>query len=369
MTRRIPVAAPIFRGNETAYVMDCLQSTWVSSNGSYIDRFEAGFAQFSAARHAISCVNGTAALHLALLALGVCPGDEVLVPTLTFVATANAVRYCNAEPVFVDSRTDTWNIDHDRLEDAITPRTRGIIAVHLYGHPADMDAIQAVARRHGLFVIEDAAEAHGATYKGRRVGSIGDAATFSFYGNKVLTAGEGGMVTTSDDALAERVRRLKGQGLDPARRYWFPIIGYNYRMTNVAAAIGLAQLEQADWHLGRRAEVAAWYAEMLKGLGVATWQCEQPWASHIRWMFTVLINADERSRDGVMAQLLDEGIETRPAFVPLHQLPPYQSAERGGPFPVAEDIGSRGISLPTWAGLTREDVSWICDRLVHALQG
>jgi perosamine synthetase len=254
----IPVAAPMLAGNEKKYVMDCLDSNWISSRGTYIERFENAFADFCGARHALSCTNGTTALHLALLALGVGAGDEVIVPTLTFVATANAVTYCGARPVMIDAEPRTWNINPCLIEEKITPRTRGIIVVHLYGHPVDMDPVIEIARRHGLFVLEDAAEAHGAIYKGQVAGSIGDIATFSFFGNKVLSTGEGGMVVTNDPELASKIRLLKDQGMDPNRRYWYPVIGYNYRMTNVAAAIGLAQVEKADWHIQQRRELAGW---------------------------------------------------------------------------------------------------------------
>ena len=246
MSEFIPVAAPALIGNEKAYVLDCLESSWISSNGAYIERFETVFADFIGTRHALSCCNGTVALHLALLALDVRPGDEVIVPSLTYVASANAVMYCGAKPVLVDSEPETWNLDPARIEELINPRTRGIIVVHLYGHPANMDPILEIARRRHLFVVEDAAEAHGATYRGQKVGTLGDLATFSFYGNKVITTGEGGMVCTNNEVLARKVRQLKGQGQDPRRRYWFPIVGYNYRMTNIEAAIGLAQLERIE---------------------------------------------------------------------------------------------------------------------------
>ncbi|MGB8511125.1 MAG: DegT/DnrJ/EryC1/StrS family aminotransferase, partial [Pyrinomonadaceae bacterium] len=223
----IPVAAPVLAGREKEYVADCMESGWISSSGKYVELFEAAFAKFCGVRHAVACCNGTVALHLALVALGVAPNDEVIVPTLTFVATANAVTYCGARPVFVDSEPETWNLDPAQVEAKITSRTKGIIAVHLYGQPAEMDALRAVARRHGLFLLEDAAEAHGALYKGRPAGSLGDVAAFSFYGNKIIATGEGGMVTTDDDALAARVRLLRGQGMDTERRYWFPVVGYN----------------------------------------------------------------------------------------------------------------------------------------------
>ena len=353
-------------GNEQAYVLDCLRSTWISAHGEYVGRFEAAFSEFCGARHAICCSSGTAALHLALLALGVGPGDEVLVPSLTFVATANAVTYCGARPVFVDAEPQTWNIDPSLLEASITPRAKGIIAVHLYGHPADMDAVLDVARRHGLFVIEDAAEAHGAEYRGRHVGTFGRMATFSFSGNKTITTGEGGMAVTDESALAARVCQLKAQAMDPTQRYWFPCIGFNYQLTNIAAAIGLAQLEMAGWHVQRRRQIASWYREDLDGVSGITRQAEQPWASHAYWMFSVLLDEAVADRDAVMARLAERGIETRPVFYPLHTLPPYR-ADANSALPVAERIARSGLSLPTWGGLTREDVRFVSECLRDCL--
>jgi perosamine synthetase len=365
----LQVAAPMLVGNEKAYVADCLESTWVSSTGRYIERFEAAFAEFCGIRHAMSCSNGTVALHLALLALDVGPGDEVIVPTLTFVATANAVRYCGARPVFVDAEPESWNLDPAAVEERITPRTKGIIVVHLFGHPVDMAAIRSIADRHGLFVVEDAAQAHGAECQGRRVGSFGDVATFSFFGNKIITTGEGGMVVTNRSDIADRVRLLKSHGMDPNRRYWFPVIGYNYRMTNVAAAIGLAQLEKVAWHLHRRAEVAKWYREELRLARGLTWQIEQPWARHVWWMFSVVLDEDVPvERDRVMAELRMRNIETRPIVIPIHSLPPYRGIAGSGVFPVAERLARRGINLPTWAKLSRDDVRYVCDSLVETVR-
>lgn len=360
----IPVAAPALVGREREYVLECLETTWISSVGSYVDRFEAEFARFCGVRHAVACANGTAAVHVALLGLGLAPGDEVIVPALTFVATANPVRHCGATPVFVDAEPRTWNIDPAQIEAAITPRTRGIIVVHLYGHPTDMAPVLEIAHRHGLWVLEDAAEAHGATYRGRVVGSIGDAATFSFYGNKILTSGEGGMVVTDDAELAERVRQLKGQGQDPQRRYWFPVLGFNYRMTNVAAAIGLAQLECADWHLARRREIAGWYREELSGVDGLELSPQAEWATNAHWIFCAVLDEQRfGARDDVMAALAAAAIETRPFFYPLHTLPIYTSENAGRSLPVAEDLGRRGLNLPSSAQLTREDVAYVSARL------
>ena len=294
----IPVAAPTLGGNERAYVLECLDSTWISSSGRFLDAFEADFARFCGVSHAVAVNNGTTALHLALTALGIGPGDEVIVPNLTYIASANAVTYCGAKPVFVDCEPLTLNLDPDCIEARITPRTRAIMPVHLYGHPADMDRIIRLAARHDLHVVEDAAEAHGATYRGRPVGSFGACATFSFYGNKIITTGEGGMVVTDDSALAARLRLYRGQGLDPQRRYIHPVVGFNYRMTNIAAAIGLAQLERINTILAARRQVAAWYAERLAGIEGLRLLGSQPWAAPVPWLVTVLLTGGRCPRAG-----------------------------------------------------------------------
>src|SRR5665213_281990 len=365
MTQRkwIPVASPVLSGREKEYVLDCLETSWISSLGKYISLFEKSFAQFCSTEYAVACSNGTAALHIALLALGVGEGDEVIVPTLTYIATANAVRYCGATPVFVDSEPATMNLDPAKIEQNITERTKGILAVHLYGHPADMDPILSIARTHNLFVLEDAAEAHGARYKGRRVGSLGDAATFSFFGNKIITTGEGGIVTTSKAKLQDQMRLLKGQGVDPAHRYWFPIVGYNYRMTNIQAAIGLAQLEQIDDHLRRRQEIAELYGSALSPLeDVLTLPGVQPWASHVFWSYPIVLKDNSPvTSERLMASLAADGIETRPVFIPIHTMPPY--LKKGETYPVAEKLARNGISLPMHSLLTKNDVEYIAERL------
>lgn len=367
MPYKIPVAAPAFIGNEKEYVNDCMESGWISSAGKYVELFESQFAEFCGVKHAIACCNGTVALHLALVALGVKADDEVIVPTLTFVATPNAVTYCGARPVFVDSEPLTWNIDSAQVESKITPRTKGIIAVHLYGHPADMNALRDIASRHNLFLLEDAAEAHGAKINGKIVGSIGDTAAFSFYANKIITTGEGGMVVTDDDAIAERARLLHGQGMDPDRRYWHPVIGYNYRMMNLPAAIGLAQLEKIDTQLESRKRVAETYYGYLQNVPGITFQREQSWAQHVHWMFSIVLEPDVwQNRDSVIEELGGQGIETRPLFYPSHTLPPYiNSIGSVGNFPVAEHLAANGLSLPTWADLTEEDIDVVCRALLE----
>ncbi len=364
--KRISVAQPKLGGREREYVLDCLDTNWISSNGKYIGAFEERFAEFCGVKHAIATNNGTTALHLALVALGLQPGDEVIIPTVTYIATANAVRYCGATPVLVDVCKSTMNIDPEGIEAAITPRTKGIIPVHLYGHPADMGEVNEVASKHGLWVVEDAAEAHGARYRGKQVGGLGTCATFSFFGNKIVTTGEGGMITTDDSALAERLRLFRGQGMDPQRRYWFPVIGYNYRMTNIQAAIGLAQMEGVDSALEDRERLARWYDEALAPLtSRIVLPREADWAKQVFWMYNIFLSyGDEVERDRVMRELDGEGIETRPVFYPMHVMPPYKEDRR---FEVADTWAQRGINLPTHQDLTREDVQRVAKALSHAL--
>jgi perosamine synthetase len=363
---RIFVAQPTMAGNERKYVLDCLDTNWISSIGKYIGQFEENFALFCGTKHAIATNNGTTALHLALVGLDLQPGDEVIIPTVTYIATANAVRYCGATPVLADVCADTMNLDPADVEGKITPRTKGIIPVHLYGHPVDMDPLMEIANKHDLWVVEDAAEAHGAEVNGQRVGSIGTCASFSFFGNKIVTTGEGGMITTNDDDLAARLRLFRGQGMDLERRYWFPVVGYNYRMTNIQAAIGLAQMECIDATLHARTQLARWYNEALDGLqGEIVLPDEAPWAKHVYWMYNIFLReGDAARRDHVMGLLDDRGIETRPVFYPMHVLPPYQEESS---YPVADEWYQRGINLPTHQGLTRTDVDRIADALAEVL--
>lgn len=370
--RPVPVARPDLGGNEEAYVVDAIRSTWISSSGPYLDRFETDFAARCGAAHAIGVCNGTVALHLALLGLGVGPGDEVIVPSLTYIATANAVRYVGAEPVFVDIDAQTWCLDPRLIEDAITPRTRGIIAVHLYGHPADMDAINRVAGIHGLWVVEDAAEAPFATYRGRPVGSLARIATFSFYGNKVITSGEGGAVTVQDDALNLRLRTLRGQGVDPTRRYFFPVTGYNFRLTNVAAAFLCAQLERTESMLADRRRIYARYAANLEDVAGIVPQPVAAWAEITPWLYSITVDPSHfgRTRDELIAALAHAGVETRPFFIPLHTLPPFRamSQQRSETLPVTESVGAAGLNLPTYVGLEDDDIDAICD-VIRAAAG
>jgi perosamine synthetase len=364
--KRISVAEPKLAGNERKYVLDCLDTNWISSNGKYIGAFEEAFASFCGVKHAVAANNGTTALHLALVALGLEPGDEVIIPTVTYIATANAVRYCGATPVLVDVCADTMNIDPKEIEAKITPRTKGIIPVHLYGHPADMTPISAIARKHGLWVLEDAAEAHGAEVNGKRVGGLGECATFSFFGNKIVTTGEGGMVTTDDDELATKLRLYRGQGVDPTRRYWFPVIGYNYRMTNIQAAIGLAQMETIEAALEDRKALAKMYDEALAPLkDLLVLPETQAGMRHVYWMYTVFLRQGDEARRNAVMQALDEaGVETRPVFYPMHVLPPYKEDTV---YPVADEWAQRGMNLPTHQFLTQSDIDRVATSLSKAL--
>ena len=364
--RFIPVAEPVLTGNELAYVSDCVTSGWVSSIGQYVTRFEQDFARFCGVKHGIATSNGTTALHLALVALGIGPGDQVIVPSLTFIATANVVVYTGAKPVFAESEPRTWNLDPADVARKVTPATRAIIPVHVYGHPADMDAIHAIAAEHNLHVIEDAAEAHGAEYKGRRVGAIGRMGTFSFYGNKIVTTGEGGMITADDDALAEQMRQLRDHAMSPTRRYWHDTIGYNYRITNIQAALGVAQMERIKEFIARKRAIAALYNELLDGTPGLTLPVEEPWAKNIYWMYSILVGDSARvSRDELMAHLKTRKIDSRPFFHPIHTLPPYAT---GQSLPVAERLSRQGINLPSSTALADDDVRRVAHAVREALQ-
>lgn len=364
MSYEIPLAVPDLSAVEERNVLEAIRSSWISSTGAFVDRFEVEFAGLCGTRAAISVSNGTVALHLALMGLNVQPGDEVIVPSLTYVATANAVRYVQAEPVFVDVDSETWCLDPRLLEERITDRTKGIVAVHLYGHPADMDALNRVAEAHGLWVVEDAAEAHFARYRGRPVGGLATVGTFSFYGNKIITSGEGGALTPNDPELEQRIRILRGQGMDPGRRYYFPITGYNYRLTNVACALLCAQIERRQEILAGRREVISAYHDLLADLPGIGFQPTAEWAEPAPWLFNVTVDANEfgLTRDELMDTLAYRGIETRPLFLPLHRLPPFrqESLLRGESLPVTDALAEAGISLPTHSRLTRAEVERVC---------
>jgi perosamine synthetase len=365
MNSPLPVALPDLGGNEEKYVLDAVRSSWISSTGPYLARFEEEFAGLCGTRHAVAVSNGTVALHVALVALAIGPGDEVIVPSLTYISSVNVIRYVGATPVFVDVDPLSWCLDVNAVATAITSRTRAVMAVHLYGQPADMDALRAVCTPHGICIVEDAAEAPLATYRGRPTGGLGDVGAFSFFGNKLFTSGEGGAVTVDDDDLAARIRILRGQGMDPQRRYFFPVVGYNYRLTNVAAALLCAQIERRDEFLNARLRVYRRYEARLVGVPGLTLQADVPGTQRSPWLFCALVDSAGfgHDRDALMAHLKTEGIDTRPFFPPIHRLPPYEAEARaqGANLPVTDRLAGQGLNLPTFVAMTDADVDRVCD--------
>jgi perosamine synthetase len=358
----IPVYRPHFTGKERDYVLDCLDTGWISSRGVYIGKFEAACARYLGTPHALSVSNGTVALHLALLACDIGPGDEVIVPSFTYVASVNAIRYVGATPVFADSLPETWQLDPADVARRIGPRTRAIMAVHLYGCASDLPALSRLAETHGLYLIEDAAEAFGTRIGERHVGTFGDVATFSFFGNKTITTGEGGLVVCRDAARAERIALLKSQFASPTRRYWHDDIGYNYRMTNIQAAIGLAQIERVDDILAAKRRLAFRYAELLADTPLA-WHREPAGTTHSFWMVSALVPR-AADREPFFAHLEAHGIETRPAFYPAHTMPMFRDpACPDEAYPVACDLGARGFNLPSFPDLTEQELDWVTGRI------
>jgi perosamine synthetase len=361
--RLIPVARPVLLGNEQMYVADCVRSSWISSRGDYLGRFAEAFRLFIGVEHALPVSSGTTALHLALEGLGVGSGDEVIVPDLTFGACANAVIQCGARPVFADIDRLTWTLDPTEAGAKITNKTKAIMAVHLYGHPCAMGDLESLADRHGLAVLEDCAEAIGAEYEGRRVGGIGRAGCFSFFANKVVTTGEGGMITTNDSDLFRRMGMLRDHGMAPEKRYWHMEPGFNYRLTNLQAAIGLAQMECVDDFLAERERLVALYRLRLGKVAGLSLPPDEPWAKNVHWLFTVLVDASAfgMDRDTLCSKLRERGVDSRTAFYPLHEQPafrPYADC----PCPVSVQVSTQGVSLPT-GGITMEEGARVCESI------
>lgn len=360
----IPVSKPSITQKEIQYIMDAVSSGWVSSLGKYVDMFEEKFASYCGTKYALTTSNGTTALHLVLVALGIKPGDEVIIPDITFVATGNAVKYVGAKAVIVDIEEDTLCIDPESVKKAITPKTKAIIAVHLYGHPANMEEINKIAGEYGLIVIEDAAEAHGAEVNGKKVGSLGHVGTFSFYGNKIITTGEGGMITTNDENLYERMRHLRDHAMSKEKRYWHTEVGFNYRMTNIQAALGLAQLERIDEIIAKKRLIFEWYKEGLKDIEGIKLNYEAPWAKNVYWMVCLEVEGyTEKQRDELMKRLKEKNIDTRPYFYPLSDMPMFEKTDT----PIAHKVYQRGLNLPSYFDITREEVNYICSTIKEVL--
>jgi perosamine synthetase len=371
--RKIPIAEPVLSGNEEKYVTECIRTGWISSKGKFVDQFEENFASYIGVKHAIAVSSGTAALHLALAALDIKLGDEIIMPTFTMIACANVAKYLGAKPVLVDSETSTQNMDPSKIEEKITNKTKAIMVVHIYGHPADMDPIMKIAKKYGLYIIEDAAEAHGAEYKGEKVGGIGDIGCFSFYANKIITTGEGGAVVTDNQEIAEKVRGLRDQAYNANLRKWLihNSVGYNYRLTNLQAAVGLAQLERIEEFINKRRENAYYYNSLLNDIRGMTLPPELPWAKNVYWMYTVLLNEEVVgiTRDDLMRKLETYGIDTRAAFLPIHLQPPYKDIYINEKYPVAELLGRRGINLPSGNSTTKEDIEYVVSAIKDAISG
>ncbi len=354
----IPVYKPDLTGNEKKYVNKCLDSSWISSRGDFVTKFEEEFENYIDIEKATSVSNGTVALHLALYALGIKKGDEVILPSLTYVASANSVAYVGATPVFADSNIDTWNIDKESIVKKITPKTKAIMIVHLYGNSCDIGGIKEICEKYNLFLIEDAAEAFGTRYKNYHVGRYGDISTFSFFGNKTITTGEGGMIVSKNSDLIERCSYLKSQAVSLSKEYWHDEIGFNYRMTNICAAIGLAQLERANKTISLKRELAENYKSDLSGYPV-TFQKDEAESFNSFWMSSIIVD-DFSRRDELREFLKENGIETRPFFPLMHSLPAYQNSES---LPNAEKLEKSGINLPSYPLLSRKEVSYITSKI------
>lgn len=379
----IPLSVPEIRGNEWLYVKDCLDTNWVSSVGSYVDRFEGMVAQQAGTKHAVATVNGTAALHTALLVAGVRPDDEVIVSTLTFIAPVNAIRYVGAWPVFIDAEPEYWQIDPARVveflergcvwkDGALYNRRTGrrvsaVLPVHILGHPVDMDPIVAVARKFDLKIIEDATEGLGATYRDRSIGRLGDIACFSFNGNKIITTGGGGMIVTDHESWARRAKYLTTQSKDDPIEYIHGEVGYNYRLTNLLAAVGCAQMEQLPRYIAAKRKIARRYTEALQSISGVVPMVSAPWAGSTFWMYTVVVDAKKFGTDsrGLMRYFASHHIQTRPLWQPIHQSPAHISSTAEA-MPVAERLAGQGLSLPCSVGLTESDQDQVIDVLLMA---
>lgn len=375
----IPVNEPLIGEREIEYVTDCLRTGWISSAGTYIERFEQEWAAYCGRRFGVAMCNGSVALQAAVAALKPKPGDEVIMPTFTIISCASAVIYNGGVPVLVDSDPRTWSMDVNQIEDKITPRTRAIMPVHIYGHPVDMDPVMKLAQEHDLAVIEDAAEAHGAEYlSGRntshptwkRCGSFGDMSCFSFYANKLITTGEGGMVLTDKPELAERLRSLRNLCFQPQRRFYHDELGFNFRLTNIQAAIGLAQLENMDKIITHKRWMGQEYTRRMRDIKALQLPIEAPWAHSVYWMYGIMLCKETGMNATQFAQtLLQKGIETRPFFLGMHEQPIFLNSGvfSGMHYPVAEKLASQGLYVPSGLTLSRDQLIIVCDAIHEVL--
>ncbi|WP_027624875.1 LegC family aminotransferase [Clostridium lundense] len=358
----IPLCIPEIHGNEWKYVKECLDTNWVSSVGSYVDKFEKDFANFLNINKSVVTMNGTAALALALRTLGIGEGDEVIVPSLTFISPVNTIKYVGAEPVFIDVCRDTFVMDAEKIEELITKKTKAIMPVHIYGHPVDMDKLMDIANKYQLYVIEDATEALGSYYKNKAVGTIGHIGCFSFNGNKLITTGAGGMLVTDSEKLADRAKFLSTQTkvVTENKAFYHPEIGYNYRMPNLLAAMGCAQLENIQEYIKAKRENAELYNKLLCNVKGITLSVEKEWVSNVQWLYSIVVE-DEYSitRDELIKRLAENGIESRPFFMAVHNMPPFKGSKHGS-MKVTEELEERGLNLPSSVSLSKDDIMKIC---------
>lgn len=371
----IPVCEPYLNGNELKYVDDAVRTGWISSSGKYVKAFEDAFAEYCGVKYAVGVCNGTTALHLALTCLGIGKGDEVIIPDFTMIASAFSVCYTGAMPVFVDADEKTWNIDVSKIEEKITPRTKAIMPVHIFGNPCDMDAIHKIAKKHQLLIIEDAAEAHGAKYKEKKTGSLSDIAAFSFFANKNLTTGEGGMVVTDDENLYKKALYYKNLCFDPdaSRNYIHNDIGFNYRMSNLHAAIGLAQTEKADEYKQMRIRNGKLYRKYFKDIKGIILQEDQVNAENVFWMNGVLLSPAlyGRTRDQLIEHLKEKGVDTRLFFAGMHSQPSLLEfgCNGSGCYPITDNLAENGLYLPSASNLSEDKIRYVCDVIKQFQKG
>lgn len=367
----IPVNEPLFGGNEKKYLNQCIEQGWISSEGPFVREFEEKFSAYLGLKHGVAVCNGTAALEVALAAAGITEGDEVIMPAFTIISCAIGIIRLGAKPVLVDSEANTWNMDTNQLESKITKKTKAIMPVHIYGHPVDMDPVMELGRKYHLRIIEDAAEVHGAEYKGRKAGGMGDVGCFSFYANKIITSGEGGMVVTGDEEIAARARDYRNLCFRPEKRFYHTELGYNFRMTNLQAAVALAQLEQIEEHISIKRRNAMAYNERLADIDSLKLPTEKEWARNVYWMYGIeLRDGAGMDNEELARRLKANGVDTRPFFLGMHEQPVFrQMGLFGGErYPVAERLARRGLYLPSGLTLHEEQIETVC-RTLHAILG
>jgi perosamine synthetase len=370
MTQMIPVNEPVIGRDEIQNVLECLETGWISSEGRFIGEFERRWSAYCGMKYGIAVSNGTVALELSVAALGLQPGDEIIMPSFTIISCAQAVVVNGGKPVLVDCDPRTWCMDVSQVEGKITPRTRAIMPVHIYGHPVDMDVISDLARKYSLAVIEDAAEVHGAEYKGYKCGGFGDLNCFSFYANKIVTTGEGGMILTNDAAMAEKLRSLRNLCFKPNRRFYHTELGHNYRLTNIQAAIGVAQVEHIEEVVAKKRWMGQVYTERLTDVQVLQVPVEEPWAKNVYWMYGVVLD-DSTGMDAVKFadQLSKKGVMTRPFFLGMHEQPVFREMGlfNGEHYPITESISRQGLYLPSGLAITEDQIDYVVQSVKEVL--